>query len=148
VVAKRSSPLPPLHCPVVREPELPVLPLCGITAALRHAQGRAVVILACDMPFVTPQLLAWLAALEGAAIAQARGRPQPLMGRYLHAQLPALERALHRALPVTAAVLALGPRLLDEGELSRFGDPRTLCFNVNDRRELAEAERRVVAHAG
>jgi molybdopterin-guanine dinucleotide biosynthesis protein A len=107
-----------------------------------------VVILACDMPFVTPQLLAWLAALEGAAIAQVHGRPQPLMGRYLHAQLPGLERALQRALPVTAAVLALGPRLLDERELSRFGDPRTLCFNVNDRRELAEAERRVVAHAG
>jgi molybdopterin-guanine dinucleotide biosynthesis protein A len=133
---------------VVREPEQPLHPLCGITAALRHGEGRPVVILACDMPFVTPRMLGWLAALDGAAIAQVQGRPQPLMGRYLHAQLGALESALRRARPVTAAVLALGPRLLGERELSRFGDPQTLCFNVNDRRELAEAERRMAAPVG
>ena len=62
VVAKPGSPLPPLAVPRWDEPAEPVHPLTGIVAALTAARGRPVLAVACDMPFVTAELLADLAA--------------------------------------------------------------------------------------
>jgi molybdenum cofactor guanylyltransferase len=142
VVAKADSELPPLACPVVHEPELPRHPLCGIVAALRHAGGRPVVVVGCDMPFVDAGLLAWLAAVpEPLAVVSLGGEPQPLLGRYDGALLPALESALARAESLRRTVESLQPRLVGEAELARFGGPRRLCLNVNTRADLERAER-------
>jgi molybdopterin-guanine dinucleotide biosynthesis protein A len=128
---------------VVYEPEEPSHPLCGLIAALGFAAARrsppAVVALACDMPFVTAPLLAWLAGLDGAVMAQAGGRAQPLLGRWPPQGLPLLERALAEGRPLRSALGALGSSLLEESELSRFGDPARLCFNVNDPADLNTA---------
>jgi hypothetical protein len=35
---------------------------------------------------------------------------------------------------------ALAPRIVDERELSRFGDPAGLCFSVNSPEDLQIAE--------
>lgn len=142
VVAKPGSALPPLECEVVREPPLPRHPLCGIVAALRYAGGRAVVVVACDMPFVSPRLLAALAAADEPLVVPAPGgRPQPLHARYGPQLLPALEATLEREEPLRRCVAGLGPRLLGEAELSRFGDPELPFFNVNDAEDLHMAER-------
>jgi molybdopterin-guanine dinucleotide biosynthesis protein A len=141
VVAKPDSGLPPLDCPIAREPPLPRHPLCGIVAALRHAGGRPVVALACDMPFASPLLLAALAAsAEPLVVPAPGGRLQPLQARYGTELLPALEAALEREEPLRRSVAALGPRLLGDAELSRFGDPELPFFNVNDADDLRIAE--------
>lgn len=145
VIAKRNSALPPLGCAIVREPDQPRHPLSGITAALRHGAGRPVVAIACDMPFVAPELLAWLATLEETAVVHVSGRPQPMLARYSPDDLGALERSLERAEPASAAVMALAPRLLGESELARFGEPAMLCFNVNDPADLKDAALRMRA---
>ncbi|HLB21413.1 MAG TPA: NTP transferase domain-containing protein, partial [Solirubrobacteraceae bacterium] len=91
VVAKSDSELPPLQALVVREPDSPRHPLCGVLAALRHVgagkgelwpcdgerdgrergvgDGRAVLAVACDMPFLGARLLAWMAAMGEVAVA-------------------------------------------------------------------------------
>jgi len=144
VVAKRSTRLPPLAEPVLYEPERPRHPLCGVIAALELAARRspapAVVTLACDMPFLTGALLGWLASLDGVAMAEVGGRPQPLLARCLPEQLPILRAALGEQRSLRAAIGALSPRIVDERELSRFGDPERLCFNVNDADDLRLAE--------
>ncbi len=144
VVAKRSTRLPPLAELVLYEPERPRHPLCGVIAALELASRRspapAVVTLACDMPFLTGALLDWLASLDGAAMAEVGGRPQPLLARCLPEQLPILREALGEQRSLRAAIGALSPRIVDERELSRFGDPERLCFNVNDAEDLRLAE--------
>jgi molybdenum cofactor guanylyltransferase len=144
VVAKRDTALPPLSEPVVYEPELPRHPLCGVVAALEHATKRApapaVLLLACDMPFLTSPLLRWLAELDGTAMASVDGRPQPLLARCRPTHLNGLRRALVEQRPLRAAIAELEPRILDERELSRFGSPERLCFNVNDEEDLALAE--------
>jgi molybdopterin-guanine dinucleotide biosynthesis protein A len=144
VVAKPSTRLPALAERVVYEPESPRHPLCGVVAALELAASRspapAVLLLACDMPFVTALLLAWLASLEGAVMAVVDGRPQPLLARCLPEHLPQLREALAEQRPLRAALAALDPRIVDERELARFGDPRRLCFNVNDAEDLRQAE--------
>jgi molybdenum cofactor guanylyltransferase len=140
VVAKRDSVLPPLDCAVIFEPDLPRHPLCGILAALEHAEGRPILALACDMPFLEPALLLWLAARRGSAVVVADGRLQPLLARYAASDLAALEDALEQRLSATAAVELIGA---DRLAVARFGDPRWLCFNVNDAADIELAEHRL-----
>src|SRR5215207_877879 len=68
VVAKPDSLLPLVSCRVLREPAEPIHPLYGLLTALAASDGRPVVALACDMPFVPPGLLEWLAGLGGSAV--------------------------------------------------------------------------------
>jgi molybdopterin-guanine dinucleotide biosynthesis protein A len=145
VVAKASTRLPPLPCAVVREPLTPSHPLCGLVAALRHAQPAPVLALGCDMPFLPAGLLAWMGEIEGSAVVELAGRLHPLLGRYLPAQLPALEAALATEAPLSPTVRALDPRVLTARELASFGDPARMCANVNDPSALARAEELLAA---
>lgn len=142
VVAKPSSKLPALGCRVVEEPERPRHPLLGVITALREA-GGPVVVVACDMPFVTGPLLGHLASIDAPlAICEAGGRLHPLLGRYDPALVGPLEIACGRGEPVTRAVRALRPRIVGEDELRRFGLPEHLCANLNTDRDLRAAEAR------
>jgi molybdopterin-guanine dinucleotide biosynthesis protein A len=124
---------------VLEEPAEPRHPLCGIVTALRL--GQPIVAIACDLPFVAPGLIELLAGPpEPLVVPTLDGRPQPLLARYEPSLLPNLEVALEREEPLTRTVEALAPRLLGEDELSRFGDPRRLLFNVNTPGDLREAE--------
>src|SRR6185437_16090163 len=95
VVAKPSTQLPALDAPVLREPERPRHPLCGVLAALTNREGSgappAVLALGCDMPFLDPALLGWLAGLGGAALLESAGRLQPLPGLYPAVSLARIE---------------------------------------------------------
>ncbi|HET7295995.1 MAG TPA: hypothetical protein VFI66_02575, partial [Gemmatimonadales bacterium] len=55
-------------------------------------------------------------------------------------QLPLLREALYAGSSFTGAIATLQPRVLDEGELSAFGPPEELCFNVNRAEDLDRAE--------
>jgi molybdopterin-guanine dinucleotide biosynthesis protein A len=130
VVAKPASELPPLDVPVWFEPAEPRHPLAGVVRALES--GRPVVAVACDMPFVTGELLAHLAALDG----HAAPGGQPFPARYEPSALPALREALAREAPVRETLAALGPAEVD---LRPFGDPERLVLSVNTPEELAAA---------
>jgi molybdopterin-guanine dinucleotide biosynthesis protein A len=130
VVAKEHTALPALTVPVWREPPEPVHPLLGVVTALERA-GEPVVAVACDMPFVTAELLTRLAS--GPAAVTVGGRVEPFPARYEPAALPALRAALEDGSSVRAAVAALGPETIEvEGEL---------VASVNTPEELAAAER-------
>jgi molybdenum cofactor guanylyltransferase len=142
VVAKPGSMLPALGVPVWEEPEHPRHPLCGVLRALQGAGGRPVLAVACDMPFVTPPLLARMASIDGRLVVpEVSGRLHPLLARYPPELAGPLADALRRRAPLQDAVRELHPRVVDEGALRRFGSPERLLFNVNDRADLLEAER-------
>jgi molybdenum cofactor guanylyltransferase len=150
VVAKPNSELPPLQAPIVREPDSPRHPLCGVLAALRHVgegagegrvgDGRAVLAVACDMPFLSARLLAWMAEMGEVAVATLDGRAQPLPALYSQATRPVLEQALARGDSLRATLARLRARPIDERELRGFGDPRRMLFSVNDASDLRLAE--------
>ena len=143
MVAKEGSTLPEVDCRIVREVDPTPHPAAGILAALQAAEGP-VVVLACDMPFVPAGLLAVLAQLPArAAVPTLGGRPQPLLARYGPSAAARLERAVERRERLREAVGALDPMVLGRDELAGFGDPEWIAFNVNDRRDLAIAERLV-----
>src|SRR3954470_16885026 len=105
VVGKPGSALPPLAVPAWAEPEQPSHPVAGLVAALERAAPRAIVALACDMPFVPPELIARLAALDACA-AVPPGEAFP--ARYASAALPGLRAGLERQAPLRTVLAGLG----------------------------------------
>jgi molybdopterin-guanine dinucleotide biosynthesis protein A len=158
VVAKPSTVLPALDPDVAvwREPASPSHPLVGIVEALRRAGGRAVLVCAGDMPFVSAALLTRLAAIDAgsapAVVAGSAGAPsgnagsggrlQPLLARYEPAALGLLAPAAAQAVaPAREVVAALAPVVVP------VEDPRAL-FNVNTPDDLREAETLLVRCTG
>jgi molybdopterin-guanine dinucleotide biosynthesis protein A len=124
VVAKPGSALPPLEVPVWDEPEAPSHPLTGLVAALERA-GGPVVALACDMPFVSPGLIARLAAAKGVAAPAGEAFP----ARYEPSALPVLRAGLAREAAVRAvlAELRAAPVEAAPEELVGINDPAALA---------------------
>ena len=140
VVAKADSELPLLDCRVVVEPDLPRHPLCGIVTGLRAIAEPGAVVCATDMPFLEGTLLAWLGSLaQPLVVVRARGRVEPLLGRYAAELVPALSPLLVEQPPMVDVIERLGGRIVEEGELRRFGDPGRMLMNVNTPAGLARA---------
>jgi molybdopterin-guanine dinucleotide biosynthesis protein A len=124
VVAKPGSSLPPLEVAVWDEPEAPSHPLTGLVAALERA-GGPVIALACDMPFVSPGLIARLAAAQGVAAPAGEAFP----ARYEPSALPVLRAGLAGEAAVRAVLAELGaaPVEADAEELVGINDPEALA---------------------
>jgi molybdopterin-guanine dinucleotide biosynthesis protein A len=140
VVAKDGVELPQLDQRVELwiEPDEPRHPVIGVIEALRRAEGRAVLIIACDLPLLTSETVALVASADAegsvAVLASAAGRPQPLLARYEPAALAPLEE-FDTDGPMTEQVMALMPTLVDV--------PPEASFNVNDLEQLKEVSRRL-----
>jgi molybdopterin-guanine dinucleotide biosynthesis protein A len=140
IVAKPDTELPEIAGVAVwRESAELRHPLVGIVHALACAHGRPVLVCAADMPFVTRELLAALAAADPAgapavvATSAERGL-QPLLGCYQpEAGALLAEAAREGTAPVRRVVSGLGSRLFE------VSDPQVL-FNVNSAEDLAAAE--------
>jgi molybdenum cofactor guanylyltransferase len=151
IIAKADTELPRLPGATVWiEPNAPRHPLLGLTEALALAEGRAVLVCASDLPFVTTELIATLAAADPgvapAVIVGCRGNTQPLLGCYQISALPLLRAAgVDDGLSLGDAVAAIGPRLLEI-------DDEDALFNVNAPDDLLQAaamlDRRRALEAG
>lgn len=120
------------------EPDEPRHPVIGVVEALRRAEGRAVVVIACDLPLLMSETVAMVANADAegslAVLASAAGRPQPLLARYEPAALEPL-LGFDTDGPMTEQVMALMPTLIDV--------PAEASFNVNDLEQLKEVSRRL-----
>ncbi|MHB1071708.1 MAG: molybdenum cofactor guanylyltransferase [Gemmatimonadaceae bacterium] len=118
-------------------------PLAGVQSALNGAAGDAVLVVAWDMPFLTPALLRAIVArgeATGAIVVPegAPGRAEPVCAYYPATCRPSLdaflargERTPSRFLDAQPAVVRLGP-----AELAAFGDPLHLLSSVNSPADL------------
>ena len=140
VVAKDGVELPQLDQRVVLwiEPDEPRHPVVGVIEALRRAEGRAVLAIACDLPLLTSEVVALIASADAegsvAVLASAAGRPQPLLARDEPAALELL-LGFDTDGPMTEQVMALLPTLVEV--------PAEASFNVNDLKQLKEVSRRL-----
>jgi molybdopterin-guanine dinucleotide biosynthesis protein A len=141
VVTKEDRPVEIEGVEVFVEPAEPLHPLAGVAAAIRAAGGRAVIVVACDLPLLPPEFFAWLAGLpEGTAVPAPNGQVQPLAARYAPGDLGPIESALNRGESARGAVQSLDPNWIDTGDLRAFGEPERLFFNVNTAADLRQAE--------
>jgi molybdopterin-guanine dinucleotide biosynthesis protein A len=119
-------------------------PLGGLDAALDAARDREVVLLACDMPFVTSGLMEYLITLvedfDAVVPRTARG-DHPLCGVYIRDCRAAVTRTLSEGrLAMRDLLVQLRIRSVSEEELRPFGDPGRLLANVNTPAEYEELE--------
>lgn len=137
IVAKADTELPSVPGATVWiEPEEPRHPLTGIVHALSLADLRPVLICASDMPLVSAELVARLAAADAggapAVVASRQGELEPLLGCYRHAALAPLTAAMRDpTVRLRDAIAALGPRRYE------VEDPEQL-FNVNSPDDLLQ----------
>ncbi len=120
--------------------------LGGIYTALTVASTERVFICACDMPFVSPELVEHLAARLGehdAAIPHDGARLQPLHGIFRRRVLPTLEAMVKAGeLKIERFVDRIETVICGADELRTFGIPlEVVFFNVNTAEDLAEANR-------
>jgi molybdopterin-guanine dinucleotide biosynthesis protein A len=116
-------------------------PAAGILGAARAFPGRALLVLACDLPGVPVSLLAELAASEGfdGALPRWNGRVEPLCALYAPAALAALEDQVKQGLFGPHRLVERGDltfRFLEGEALARFGLPEEVFVNLNEPGEL------------
>ncbi len=124
--------------------------LGGLHAALAHARAPVLVV-AWDMPFVTPALLGALRSLAASGARAARpvhpdGGVEPLCAYYAADCLHDVERLLDAGERRARALGdAVGAAALRGAALAALGDPRVLLSSVNTPDDLAWA--RALVHA-
>ena len=117
----------------------------GIHAALVHARSNVIVV-GWDMPFVPSALVARLAGqLRGdvaAVVPVGPDGPEAVCAAYSPAAIPVFESQIARGVVKLSEIIAALPRVVEMtgDELSRFGDPRTIFFNVNRPQDRERAE--------
>jgi molybdopterin-guanine dinucleotide biosynthesis protein A len=116
-------------------------PLGGLHAALTGAQGDALFVVACDMPYVTSPFIAYLLSLASDAdivVPQSERGYHPLCAVYTRACLePAAARLADRRLRMLEFVAGMRTRVVPVEDIRRFGDPNRLLTNVNTPAEYA-----------
>ena len=118
----------------------------GVHAALSAARGDAVIVVACDMPYLTAPFAAHLLSLaRGADLVVPRTERgyHPMCAAYTRACLDPLARRLAaRELRMTALFDDVRVRVVEGEELERFGDRDRLLANVNTPADYAGLEAR------
>lgn len=127
--------------------------LGGIHAALWHARAP-VLLVAWDMPFVSPALLAALRTRAADAdvvvpASDSRRGVEPLCAYYSPACLPPIEKRLDaNDLRVVGFYDEVRVARLAPDEVARFGDPARLFHNINTPDDLEMAERNAATPDG
>lgn len=120
-------------------------PLGGIHAALRASQSELNVILAVDLPFVSPALLQYLidrARKSTAEVTVARAHTgwQPLCAIYRRAFAGAAEKALRSGQYKIDALFDQRTQAITEEELNTAGFSPRIFRNLNTPEELSAAK--------
>jgi molybdopterin-guanine dinucleotide biosynthesis protein A len=118
-------------------------PLGGLDAALAAARDHRIVLVACDMPFVTAPFLAHLLSLSQDAdvvVPRTERGYHPLCAVYTRACQPAIGRRLaERRLKMLDLFEDVRVHVVEGDEIARFGGERLLA-NVNTPDELRDLE--------
>lgn len=118
-------------------------PLAGIYAGLRRASFPWALAVACDMPFLSPGLLAHMLALRSdwdAVVPVIQDRLQPTHAAYSQACLPVMHRCIERGSLVAARFFdEVRVKRVPEEDVRQF-DPGLLSFfNINTPADLERA---------
>jgi len=140
VIADRTTRYSQLDLPVLADLRPGCGPLGGIHAALRQLDAREVFVLACDTPFVSEELIAYIASFPTEAparVAGMDGHRHPLCGVYSRPCLPAIEEAIeNRRLALHELLDRLQAATVPVTANLPFYD-RRLLLNINDPAALA-----------
>ena len=123
--------------------------LGGIYSGLRAAPGDAAFTVACDMPFLTPEVARLVidrAALADVVLPTLGGRLETLHACYAKSCLGPMESKLRQGqLRIAGFFDEVRVLAIPEDEVARFRDPELIFMNVNTPEELARARELLAA---
>ena len=130
-----------LNIPMVRDRYQDMGPLAGIHAALRHTGKSWIFVVGCDMPAVTPDLVAFLCSFVQedyeAVIPWRKTGAEPLCGLYNKTALAKIEQYLKGGGSKVKEMLEkLEVRKIKEQELLQGIDDLQVFYNVNREQDL------------
>jgi molybdopterin-guanine dinucleotide biosynthesis protein A len=117
-------------------------PLAGLDAGLRRIANEAAVVVACDMPFLNPALLALLAGrleTHAAVVPMFDGRYHALHAVYSQRCLPFVEDLLLKGGSMRDLLAAVDTRVVPEVEVREVDPAGLSCFNLNVTADLEAA---------
>ena len=118
-------------------------PLTGIYSGLLHSQDDYNVIVACDMPFLNSELLAYMAGLAGeydVVLPKIGNFVEPLHAVYRRRLLPVIEKHINGdQRRIQSVFTGLRVRYVTEQEIDRFDPLRRSFINLNTPEEYEEA---------
>lgn len=120
--------------------------LGGIYSAIYHSHSHHTLVVACDMPFLNPELLRYLISLAGdnvdVVVPRVDQYPQGLHAVYSKNCLQPIKARLEADhLKVIGFYGDVQVRYVDEHEYELFGDAARSFFNINTPEDLLEARR-------
>ncbi len=119
-------------------------PLVGLISALEAVTTPWAFVVACDMPFVAPALIAYLASLRAehqAVVPQVNGYAQPLAAFYARSALPLLQSSLASGnKSLIGALKTLDVRYIGADELVQFDPLLRSFFDLDTPQDLILAE--------
>lgn len=129
--------------------------LGGIHAALSAAKTDWILVVACDLPFVTRELFERLKSFVGGAVdalvpMQADGRPQPVCAFYrCKTCLPEIEKVIAAGEHTPRALLAnIRTRFVEFAELDDLPGAENFFLNLNTPEDFQDAKRLVEKTTG
>jgi molybdopterin-guanine dinucleotide biosynthesis protein A len=119
--------------------------LGGIYSGLRAAANAYSLVVACDMPFLDPNLLRYMIILareHDVVIPRIGGLPEPLHAIYSKNCLEPIDRLLARGdLKIIDFFSEVRVRYVEEGEVDIFDPQHLSFFNVNTPHDLEEMKK-------
>jgi molybdopterin-guanine dinucleotide biosynthesis protein A len=135
LIANRPEAFTHLGLPAYADLRAGAGPLGGLHAALSTTPAEAVLLLACDLPFVTTRFLRYLVGRLGshqAVVPRGKDGFQPLCAVYARSCLPAVERLLDAgAFKVMKLLPEVDMRILRPDEWRVFDPHGRLFINLN-----------------
>jgi molybdopterin-guanine dinucleotide biosynthesis protein A len=118
-------------------------PLTGIYTGLLNSTDEYIFVAACDMPFLNPGLISYMAGLADGhdiVVPRVAGRVEPLHAIYSKQLLLLIEKRLHDdALQIQGIFGEARVRYVTEKEIVRFDPERRSFKNLNTPDEYKEA---------
>lgn len=119
-------------------------PLVGLISALKAVATPWVFVVACDMPFVAPKVIEYMATLRAnhqAVIPDVDGHVQPLAAFYAHRIVPLLQHSLaHGNKSLIGAINDLDVRFVVADELIQFDPQLRSFFDLDAPEDVTRAE--------
>lgn len=117
--------------------------LVGIYSGLLRSRDEYNIIVACDMPFLNPRLLSYMAGLaagQDLVLPMVGEAIEPLHAVYRRTLLPLIEDRVKRGrLKIRDVFAGRRIRYITEEEIDRFDPARRSFVNLNTAREFEEA---------
>lgn len=119
-------------------------PMTGIYSAITAARGHCVFVVACDMPFIKPEIVEYLISRkgsgEGATVPVVGGRPEPLCAVYSRALAPEMYRCIREGRKgLTDFLKKIDVLYVGEDELKALDPDGRSFMNINTLNDLEDA---------